>query len=110
MPSSPLHSAKHVSMGQHIPLTRIKVASFVSRGALLKLNFHSGSEASPLTLHRITTQISWPGRRSSGSTRKSATSGLGKSAITSPNVGIALHLQEEPFTAIHFSFTCLFSS
>lgn len=77
--NSPLPSAKQVSMGQRVPLTRTNVASGVSSGALLRYHFHSSSSADPLTLHRMTTQTSGPGKRSSGriarSTRKSVTSG-----------------------------------
>src|SRR6266700_2875580 len=79
MPSSPLPSAQHVSLGQRIPLTRTKVERGVSSGALLRYNFHSGSSADPLTLRLITTQTAGPGKRSSGrmarNTRKSATNG-----------------------------------
>src|SRR6266446_9979907 len=37
MPNSPLHSAKQVSIGQRIPLTRTNVASGVWMGALRRL-------------------------------------------------------------------------
>ena len=36
MPSSPLPSAKHASIGQRIPLTRTNAASGVSVGAQLR--------------------------------------------------------------------------
>src|SRR6266436_3255083 len=39
MPNSPLHSAKQVSIGQRIPLTRTNVASGVWMGALRRLKF-----------------------------------------------------------------------